>query len=128
MLYGVPGQAYQIDYTADFGSSWNLLSRIPLSNSFQFIAGLASTNQNVFYRYEVLNADPPILEAYLSPQNRSLLAYGLAGANYTLQYTTNLSGTVAWYPRLSYTLANSFLWITNLGSGAPDIFYRIKRP
>jgi hypothetical protein len=57
-----------------------------------------------------------------------LLAYGLAHTNYILQSTTNLSGTVAWYPQLSYTLTNSFLWITNLGSGAPDVFYRLQRP
>jgi hypothetical protein len=128
VLYGTPGQAYEIDYTTDLGSSWTLLRRIPLANSFQFITGLSSSNQAVFYRYGVLNADPPILEGYLSGQNPNLLAYGRAHTNYTLQYTTNLSGTVAWYPRLSYTLTNSFLWITNLGSGIPDVFYRIKRP
>jgi len=128
VLYGTPGQAYEIDYTANLGTSWNLLSRIPMTNSFQFITGLSSTNQGISYRGAVLNADPPILEAHLSMQNRSLLAYGLAQTNYTLQSATNLSGTVAWYPQLSYTLTNSFLWITNLGSGAPDIFYRLKRP
>jgi len=127
VLYGVPGQAYEIDYSTNLGSSWNLLSRIPLTNSFAFIPGLSATTPGVFYRYDVLNADPPILEAYTS-QNVSLLAYGLSHTNYTLQYRTNLSGTVAWYPQLSYTLTNSYLWITNLGSGAPDVFYRLKRP
>jgi hypothetical protein len=127
VLYGVPGQAYEIDDTTNLGSSWNLFSRIPLTNSFQFIPGLSSGNPGLFYRYDVLNPDPPILEAY-SSQNESLLAYGLSHTNYTLQYTTNISGTVAWYPRLSYTLTNSYLWITNLGSGAPGVFYRLKRP
>ena len=61
-------------------------------------------------------------------RNLSLLAYGLARTNYILQSTTNLSGTVAWYPQLHYTLTNSFLWIANPGGGAPDVFYRIKRP
>jgi len=127
VLYGVPGQAYEIDDTTNLGASWNLLSRIPLTNSFAFVPGLTSTNPGVFYRYNVLNADPPILEAY-SSQNESLLAYGLSHTHYTLQYTTNLSGTVAWYPRMSYTITNSYLWITNLGSGAPDVFYRVKQP
>ena len=127
VLYGTPGQAYEVDYSADFGLSWNLLSRIPLATSFQFIPGLGPTNQGVLYRPAILNADPPVLEAYAA-QNRSLLAYGLSGTNYVLQFKTNISGTVAWYPRLSYTLTNSFLWITNLGTDAADAFYRIKRP
>jgi hypothetical protein len=128
VLYGTPGDAYEVDYTTNLGSSWTLLERIPLANSFQFITGLSSSNQAVFYRYGVLNADPPILEGYLSGQNLSLLAYGLAHTNYTLQSATNLSGTVAWNPQLYYTLTNSYLWITNVGRGAPDVFYRIKRP
>jgi len=128
VLYGTPGQAYEIDYTTNLGSSWTLLERIPLANPFQLITGLSSSNQAVFYRYGSLNADPPILEAYMSGQSPSLLAYGLVRTNYTLQSATNLSGTVAWHPELSYTLTNSYLWITNVGRGAPDVFYRLKRP
>ncbi|HXR06721.1 MAG TPA: hypothetical protein VN765_05290, partial [Candidatus Acidoferrum sp.] len=128
VLYGTPGQAYEVDYTTNLGSTWTLLERIPLANPFQLITGLSSSNQAVFYRYGSLNADPPILEAYLSGQSPSLLAYGLARTNYTLQSATNLSGTVAWHPELSYTLTNSYLWITNVGRGAPDVFYRLKRP
>jgi hypothetical protein len=36
--------------------------------------------------------------------NRSLVAFGLAGTNYTLQTSSSLSATVAWRPLLSYTL------------------------
>ena len=85
-----------------------------------------SSRTVVFFRAYVLNADPPILEASLSGANRSLLAFGLPGTNYTLLTSSNLSATVAWQPLLNYTLTNSFQFFTNLGSGSPA-FYRAKK-
>jgi hypothetical protein len=129
VFYGTPGAAYELDYATslNFPIAWNLLERIPLANSFQFINTLNSSGSSRFYRGRLLNADPPVLELGPANQNRSLMMYGLAGTNYTLQYSTNLSGIPAWYPLLSYTFTNSFQSVTNLGNTNPAVFYRIKR-
>ncbi len=126
VLYGTPGQAYEFDYTTSLGRSWTVLDLVPLTNSFAFIVGLSETNRDLFYRYHKLNADPPILQASLSGTNRSLLAFGLVGTNYSLQTSTNLTKTVVWHPLLSYTLTNSFQFFTNPSAGSP-VFYRIKK-
>jgi hypothetical protein len=125
VIYGAPGQAYEVDYMANVGNPWTPLTYVPLINSFAFVNGLNRTS-TVYYRFVPLNANPPILQGTLLGTNRSLVAYGLAGTNYTLQSSTNLSATVAWHPLLSYTLTNSFQFISNLGNPNP-VFYRIKK-
>jgi hypothetical protein len=126
VLYGTPGQAYEFDYTTALGQSWRLLELVPLTNSFAFVTGFGDMNQTEFYRYFLLKADPPLLQASLVGNSRSLVTFGLPGTNYTLQTTSNLSGTVAWNPLLSYTLTNSFQIFTNLGASSPA-FYRLKK-
>jgi hypothetical protein len=128
VLYGIPGQSYQIQSETNLAQpgKWANFLRLPMTNLSQVIPDLAPVPATVFFRAFVLNADPPILQASLSGTNRSLLAFGLAGTNYTLQTAGNLSVTVAWYPLLNYTLTNSFQFFTNLGPGSP-IFYRIKK-
>ena len=56
------------------------------------------------------------------------MVHGAVGTNYVLQFSTNFSGTVAWYPLLNYTLTNASQAITNIGRTNPVIFYRIKQP
>lgn len=129
ILYGTPWTAYEVDYAANlnFPINWNLLARVPLTNSFQFITGINSTTPNLFYWTHPLIADPPIIEAKRVNNVRSLMVYGQAGTNYVLQYSTNLSGTVIWNPLLSYTMTNGFQSITNIANTNPAIFYRIKK-
>jgi hypothetical protein len=129
VLYGIPGRSYQIQSLADLArpAGWSDLLRVPMTNLAQVIPNLDSSPAALFFRAYLLNADPPILQGSLSGANRSLLAFGLAGTNYTLQTSSNLSATVAWYPLLNYTLTNSFQFFTNLGVGSPA-FYRIEKP
>ena len=129
VLYGSPWLAYEVDYTKSlsFPIIWHLLDRLPFTGSFQILK-VNSNGPMAFYRAHTLNADPPLLEAYLENQNRSLLAYGLPGSSYTLQYATNLAPVTTWSSLLSYTLTNSFQAFTNLGNAQPRIFYRIKKP
>ena len=129
VLYGAPWLAYEVDYTKSlsFPIIWHFLGRLPFTGSFQILK-VNSSGPMAFYRAHTFNADPPLLEAYLETQNRSLLAYGLAGSSYTLQYATNLSQSTTWSPLLSYTLTNSFQTFTNLGNVQPRVFYRIKKP
>jgi len=124
MLYGTPGLAYEFDYSTAIGSPWLLFKRIGLTLSFQFVPLPPAASQSVFYRYGALNANPPVLQANA---DHSVLAFGLKGTNYGLQYSTNLSGTVAWHPLVNFTLTNSFQYLTNLGAANPIVFYRLKR-
>jgi hypothetical protein len=129
VLFGMPWSAYELDYATslNFPIAWNVAYHVPLTNSFQFLSPISSSSPFVFYRGRILNTDPPSLDASLANQNRSLMVYGRPGTNYVLQYSTNLSGVVTWYPLLSYTLTNSFQSVTNLGNTNPAVFYRIKR-
>lgn len=129
VLYGIPWDSYQIQSSTNLSNprAWVNAVRIPMTNILQAI-GVDSSQPSIFYRAYQFVANPPLLEAHLAGQNRSILTYGQPGTNYTLQYTTNLSPVVAWHPFLSYTLTNSFQWFTNLGQPTnPIIFYRVQR-
>ncbi|HWD17882.1 MAG TPA: CARDB domain-containing protein [Verrucomicrobiae bacterium] len=127
VLYGAPGAAYEVDYSVGLGAPWNLLMRIPMTNAFQFVSGLSAANQTLFYRFNLLNAEPPILDANLSDGGRSLIAYGRPGTNYILQFATNLAGRAAWQDWTNFSSTNAFQSFTNLGGAAPTIFYRLER-
>jgi hypothetical protein len=128
VLHGIPGLSYQIQSSTNLAKPghWSNFLRVPMTNLTQVIPKVGPVPAALFFRAYVLNADPPILQASLSGTNRSLLTFGLAGTNYTLQTSSNLSATVAWYPLLNYTLTNSFQYFTNLGAGSPA-FYRIQK-
>src|SRR5208337_1738303 len=114
LLYGAPGSAYALQYTTNVLSGWRTLYLLPLTNSFAWLDALDSTGRDVYYRVDLVRADPPILQASLSGNSLSLLAYGLANTNYTLQYSTDLPPS-AWHPLLQYTLTNSFQWFNGVG-------------
>jgi hypothetical protein len=128
-LYGIPGQSYQIQSSTNLSQprGWTNFARVPMTSLAQIMPNLDPTPVAVFFRAYVLNADPPVLQASLSGTNRSLLAFGLVGTNYTLQTSSNLSATLAWYPLLSYTQTNSFQYLTNIGGTNSPVFYRLKR-
>jgi hypothetical protein len=128
VLYGIPGQSYQIQsLTNQFPSrDWSNFMAVAMTNLTQVFSNLDSAPVVVFYRAYVLNADPPLLQYSGTRGNFSLLAFGLSGTNYTLQTSSNLSSTVAWRPLLNYALTNSFQYFTNLSPGSPS-FYRIQK-
>jgi hypothetical protein len=128
VLYGIPGLSYQIQSSTNLAQpgDWLDFLTVAMTNQTQVFSNVDPTSVATFFRAYVLNADPPILRASPSGSNRSLLAFGLAGTNYTLQVSSNLSATVAWHPLLNYTLTNSFQTLTNLGVSSPA-FYRIKK-
>jgi len=65
----------------------------------------------------------PVLTAAVGTGlQRSLTSYGLIGANYQLQYTTNLA--VGWTPLLNYTQTNEIITI-NVAATNDIIFYRL---
>lgn len=128
VLYGKPWSSYAIESTTNLARpAWAFLLRTPMTQLMQQFTGLDTNQAEVFYRAREFSADPPLLEATLRGRNRELLIYGQAGTNYALQFSTNLSGIVNWYPRLTLSLTNSFQRITNLGGAEPSVFYRLER-
>ena len=132
VLYGKSGSSYQIQMTGDLsdGSNWTNWLRVPLTNSFQIVTGTAPPSPTgIFFRAKEFVADPPLLDARLEGIGAGLLAlYGQSGAAYQLQYTTNLSGVVTWYPQLNYTLTRSFQFVNGLNPTNPLIIYRVVKP
>ena len=127
-LYGHPGESYQIQSSTNLSKAgnWLNLMRVPLTNIMEQFS-LDSSPPLAFYQAYSFTADPPLLEAHRDNQNRSLLTYGIPGTNYILLSATNLSRPV-WSPVLSYTLTNSFQFITSIGNGQTQVFYRLQRP
>ncbi|HKS37308.1 MAG TPA: hypothetical protein VJW76_08975, partial [Verrucomicrobiae bacterium] len=102
-------------------------ARIQLVDASQ-VVGVIPAGGAFFRAYE-FSADPPLLDAFLSSGGAgSLVLYGQAGASYQLQYTTNLSGVVTWYPQLDYTLTNAFRFVSGLNPTNSLIIYRIVQP
>ena len=125
-LYAAPGLAFEIQYSSSLNGPWQDLVPVAMTNSFAIIPGLRNPPGILFYRSQPLLADPPLLQPLLQNGQKSIVAYGLAGTNYTVQTTTNLSPTMAWAPLLNYTLTNSFQVIPGLPA-ANSIFYRIQK-
>ncbi len=128
-LYGRPGASYGIQYSFNPANpaGWIDLIRLPMTNLFAIIPGLAGNGPQVFYRAYELVAATPILEWSPPGQHQTLLAYGVPGLHYSLQYSTNLSSG-AWYPASSYTLTNSFLFLPALPNTNSAMFYRLQAP
>lgn len=130
-LYGIPFASYELQYATNLANPtpWFNLLRVPLTNIVEVFTGLDSNVPAIFYRAYQLNANPPLMDIAAASPNRavSITAYGLAGTNYVLQYSTNLSPNVVWHPLLSYTLTNSFQTFPNIGNTNPAMFFRIKQ-
>lgn len=126
VLYGIPGDSYQIQSATNLAGNWSNYLLAPMTNLTQVFPTLNPAAAAEFFRAYSFNADPPIVQALLAGGQRSLLAYGIPGTNYTVLATTNLAPPITWSPLLNYTLTNSFQFITNLGNGSP-VFYRLKK-
>lgn len=126
VLYGIPGDSYQIQSSTNLARSWSNYLLVPMTNLTQMIPYQTPAGAGEFFRAYSFNADPPILQASLAGARRSLLAYGIPGTNYTVLAATNLASPIAWSPVFSYTLTNSFQYLTNLDNSSP-VFYRLRR-
>lgn len=126
VLYGIPGDTYQIQSSAKLPPVWSDYLLMPMTNLTQVVPTPTQTAGAKFFRAYSFIADPPILQASLAAGRRSLMAYGIPGTNYTLLATTNPASAISWSPLLNYTSTNSFQSLTNLGNSSP-VFYRLKR-
>lgn len=126
-LYGTPWSAYVVESSPSLiPAQWTVVTRVALTNAFSFLTAV-KPSKTLFYRSRILAGDPPSLDAHLAGTNKSLTVFGAPGTNYTLQYSTTLSGVVTWHPLLSYTLTNAFGTLSNPGGSGSNLFFRIKR-
>lgn len=130
LLHGRSGSSYQVEIASSLAGSgnWTTWARVPLVGASQVVPGGIPAGGAFFRAYE-FSANPPLLDAALNSGGAgSLVLYGQAGALYQLQYTTNLSGVVTWYPQLDYTLTNAFRLVNGLSPTNSLIIYRIVKP
>ena len=132
-LYGIPFDSYELQYATNLANpiQWINLMRVPMTNLVQVFQGLDTHPSTIFYRAYQFYANPPLLDISPAPAGSgpvSITAYGQTGTNYVLQYSTNLSSSLAWHPLLSYTITNSFLTLTNIGNTNAAMFFRIMKP
>ena len=97
------------------------------------VTGITGIKPNaVLYSYFVSHPgsvvvvqDQPLLQPTISSNlTRNLILYGKLGANYQLEFTTNLGLPSDWQPLLDYTQTNG---VINLGLDSSNlvIFYRL---
>ena len=124
---GRSGTAGAVEYTERLGSPWSEFAHFPLTGGFQVITLPKSAQTSSFYRVVPFAPDPPVLEAMMAPGGaRTLLTYGQTGRQYTILSSPTMTAPVSWTPTLSYTLSNSYRYLTPPAGGAP-LFYRLKR-
>jgi hypothetical protein len=131
ILFGKSGSSYQIQVATGLngGGDWANWTRVPMTNSFRILAGITPPSPVSFFRAQEFTADLPLLDAYLiDSELGSLVLYGQSGTSYQLQYATNLSGVVTWYPQLDYTLTSAFRIVNGLNPTNSLIIYRVIKP
>ena len=125
ILYGVPGEAYQIQSSTNPRTGWGNYHLVPMTSVSQTFSNIYPAGPYLFFRAYSFNAHPPLLQSVDGP-GRSLLIYGVPGTDYTLQTTTNLAGG-NWSTVANSLFTNAFSYLTNLGNAAPA-FYRLQQP
>jgi hypothetical protein len=128
-LYGKAWTSYAIESSTNLANpnNWKQVRYFAQTNMVTTLNGLGAPGSAAFYRALEFTPDPPVLDGL--PDNsgtRTLLSYGRPGSQYTLLAKTNLSNVVPWTPASTYTLTNSFQYLTPSGSNAV-IFYRLQR-
>lgn len=125
-VYGRPWTAYEIQYATNLAAPvWRSLSHFPLTSNLVTSLNAGGPNaDSVFFRAAEFAPTPPVMDALPGTGAPTLLVFGRSGVEYTLQYTTNLSGPAAWYPVQTFTLTNDFLYLTPPAISAPA-FYRL---
>ena len=123
-LYAQPWMSYALQMSSNL-VQWVEVNHFPETNQVSTLRLPGTGNQ--FYRIQLFTPDPPVLEAMLTGGSaRQLLFYGRPGTNYTLQSATSLSPTTSWLPFASYTLTNSFHYVSLPNTNA-IIFHRLRR-
>ena len=128
-LYGKAWMSYAIQYSTNLSNpnGWKQLRYFAQTNMVTTLTGLGVPGPGVYYRALEFTPDPPVLDAVPSKSGtRTLLGYGRPGTNYTLLSKTNLSNVVPWTPAWTYTLTNSFQYLSP-SSNIDVIFYRLQR-
>lgn len=125
LVYGNPWATFLIEGTPALGSgNWRVLTRFPSTNLVNLVGVPADGTE--FYRAAEFIANPPYLalgrDALGLPQ---LLVFGQPTGSYTLEYKESLSPTVQWKPLLTFSLTNSFGYLSGLPNTNAATFLRL---
>jgi len=74
----------------------------------------------------VVGASPLLQTQTSAAQSRALMLYGNPGANYQVQYATNLTPPIAWAPLLNYQQTNVSESVS-LDDSQPMVYYRLQQ-
>lgn len=74
----------------------------------------------------VVGANPLLQSQASAVQSRALTLFGNPGANYQIQFTTNLMPPVVWTPLLNHQQSNLSDFV-NLDDSQPTIYYRLQQ-
>jgi CARDB/Divergent InlB B-repeat domain/Bacterial Ig-like domain len=128
-LYGNPGSSYAIQWETNvLAGSWTTGWRVPMTNLLEKFTSVGEDGPIEFYRAYQFTAAPPILEWLQAAGARSLVIYGVAGTNYTLQTTTNLNSPASWTNQQSFSTTNSFYIIPGIQPTNRVLWFRIRQP
>lgn len=126
VLYGLPGDSYQIQSSTNLGKSngWANVQRVPMTNQVKIISGLDTSKSQIFYRAYDFFAQAPILDtAGFAGGNEEFTLYGAPGSAYEVQYSTSLASH-NWILLARVPMTNSFQFVTGLSAGTQNVFYR----
>lgn len=131
VVYGKPGAYYELLVTTSLATPvvWKHWSWLTQTSLRETVSEVNPGYSPAFFRAAEPSGSTPGLSALLaSDGTASLTVFGQPGSTYQLQYATNLSDVVVWYPQLNYTLSNSFQIFNGLKRKTPLMLYRILKP
>jgi aryl carrier-like protein len=127
-LYGTAWRSYLVEQQSTLNptNAWQFFLRVPLTNSFQPIAG--SPAEQTAFRVTEFIANPPIVDLNRVPTNQfQLVLYGVPASNFELLSRTNLTTGATWQPLTSVTLTNPFRIFAPMTATNAARFYRAKQ-
>ena len=127
-LYGKPGASYMTQWKTNLMGGWHQGWRIPLTNMVEAFSAVGLDGPVEYYRAYEFVANPPMLEiGSFTNHALNLLLYGQPGQSYTLQTTTNLSGSL-WSDILALPFTNSFYFINGIPATNRAMWFRAREP
>jgi len=127
-LHGSAWRSYLVEQRSTLNptNDWQFLQRVPLTNSFQQIAGPPRANTD--YRVAEFVVNPSRVDLNRPPgQQVQRVLYGAPTNTFEVQTKTNLDAIVRWQPLTSVTLTNPFRIFAPMSTTNAAPFYRARK-
>ncbi|HXI51900.1 MAG TPA: hypothetical protein VNH84_10355, partial [Candidatus Saccharimonadales bacterium] len=125
-LYGRPGSSYQVvrEGALTRPAGWGPLTTIGLETLWESFPLTDLSRPAQFLSAYELAGDPPLLEVDASGE---LVLFGLRGATYRVEKTTDLTGASGWSTVTTVTLTDSFRLLEGIGPTDGTLLFRAIR-